>query len=189
MFDSDQRDKLLNAIIYFVSNTKRCHTLKLFKLLNFLDFEHFRQTGFGVTGLEYRAWEKGPVPTRLWQEMTKAPREDLHRALSIVQMKDDLTGAPGKRVLKPRAEFDKSYFSKRELEIMEALAMIFEEIGGEDMSDFSHYRRLPWRRVYGKGEGKGQPIPYELARTSDPIIGKLPTLSDEEYAYRKAVYS
>ena len=29
----------------------------------------------------------------------------------------------------------------------------------------------------------------ELARTGDPIIGSLPTLSEEEYEYRKAVYS
>ena len=55
MFVSRDREKLLNAIIYFLRETKHCHTLKLFKLLNFADFEHFRQKGRTITGLEYRA--------------------------------------------------------------------------------------------------------------------------------------
>jgi hypothetical protein len=58
--------------------------------------------------------------------------------VSVVQMKDDLSGAPGKRVITARKPFDKSYFSKCELEIMEALAFMFDEINGEDMSDLSH---------------------------------------------------
>ena len=51
MFVSRQREKLLNAIVFFVTRTKNCNTIKLFKLLNFLDFEHYRQTGESVTGL------------------------------------------------------------------------------------------------------------------------------------------
>src|SRR5438128_1961604 len=124
MFGGDQREKLLNAIIYFVSRTKRCHTLKLFKLLNFLDFEHFRQTGFGVTGLDYKAWPKGPVPSSLWHEINRGGDEDLRKAVSVVQINDELSEALLRRVITARAPFDKSYFSKRELEIMENLAMI-----------------------------------------------------------------
>ena len=84
MFVSHQREKLLNAIIYFIANTKRCHTLKLFKLLYFLDFEHFRQTGQGVTGLRYVAWPKGPAPDELWRELD-APRPDLAKAVSVIR--------------------------------------------------------------------------------------------------------
>jgi hypothetical protein len=42
MFVSHDREKLINAIVYFLGETNHCHTLKLFKLLNFSDFEHFR---------------------------------------------------------------------------------------------------------------------------------------------------
>jgi uncharacterized phage-associated protein len=189
MFDSDQREKLLNAIIYFVSNTKRCHTLKLFKLLNFLDFEHFRQTGFGVTGLDYKAWAKGPVPSALWHEINRGGDEDLRKAVTVFPIKDELSDALVKRVITARAPFDASYFSRRELDIMQKLAEIFSEVDGNDMSSISHLRNLPWRKVFKRGEGNRKTIPYELARTSDPIIGSLPTLSDEEYECRKAVYS
>ena len=84
MFVSHHRGKLLNAIVYFIANTRRCHTLKLFKLLYFLDFEHFRQTGQSVTGLRYVAWPKGPAPDDLWHELD-APRPDLAATVSITR--------------------------------------------------------------------------------------------------------
>jgi hypothetical protein len=70
MLVTKERDKLISAIIYFVRSTKHCHTLKIFKLLNFLDFEHFRQTGRTVTGLRYSAWPMGPVPDDFWHEIS-----------------------------------------------------------------------------------------------------------------------
>ena len=45
MIVTREREKLLNAMVFFCQKTKHCHTLKLFKLLNFLDFEHYRQAG------------------------------------------------------------------------------------------------------------------------------------------------
>ena len=47
------RDKLINAIVFFAKNTKYCGKIKLIKLLYLLDFEHFRQTGRSVTGMDY----------------------------------------------------------------------------------------------------------------------------------------
>ena len=91
MFVSHHREKLLNAIIYFIVNTKRCHTLKLFKLLYFLDFEHFRQTGQSVTGLRYVAWPKGPAPDELWHELDD-PKPDLAAAISITRRSERDSG-------------------------------------------------------------------------------------------------
>ena len=45
MIITHHREKLINAIIYFANNTKRCGKTKLLKLLYFLDFRHFKQTG------------------------------------------------------------------------------------------------------------------------------------------------
>ena len=33
-------------------------------------FEHFSQIGKSVTGLDYYAWEFGPVPEKLWRDLT-----------------------------------------------------------------------------------------------------------------------
>jgi uncharacterized phage-associated protein len=189
MFDSHQREKLVNAINYFVRETMRCHTLKLFKLLNFLDFEHFRQTGVGVTGLSYRAWDKGPVPPALWHELQKGGAADLRKSVSVVAVPDDLTNALLRRDLKATAPFDASYFSKREMAIMGMLAEIFRDAEGSDMSAVSHARRLPWGKVYAGGKGRGHEIPYELVRSSDPVLPTLETLSDADYEYRKKAFS
>lgn len=188
MFGHDNRAKLINAINFFVRETHHCHTVKLFKLLNFLDFEHYRQTGFSVTGLTYKAWPQGPVPSELWHEL-RSPSQDLRSSVSIAPVRDDLTDQVLRRDLRAYAQFDASYFSKRELQIMQELAEIFLDAPGDQMSTFSHSRNLPWHQVYRDGAGRGHPIPYDLARTSDPIIGVRENLSEADHEYRKSVFS
>jgi hypothetical protein len=189
MFDSYQREKLVNAINFFVRETKRCHTLKLFKLLNFLDFEHYRQTGRGVTGLAYKAWPNGPAPSALWHELQRGGDADLRKSVATLRITDDLTNALVRRDLKPVSPFDPSYFSKREMKIMGQLAEIFCEANGDDMSHFSHSRNLPWHKVYAKGAGRGREIPYELSRSSDAVLRTLDSLSEDDHEYRKAAFS
>jgi uncharacterized phage-associated protein len=188
IFVSRKREKLVNAINFFVRNTHHRHTLKLFKLLNFLDFEHYRQTGFGVTGLEYVAWPQGPVPRALWQELRKGGGMDLRKSVAVVPIKDDLTDVLMRRDLKPTEPFRASLFTKRELRIMETLAEIFLDARGQDMSEVSHAKALPWGKIFQDGTGRGKVIPYELAVSSEPIIGSMPSLSDEEIAYRKDAF-
>lgn len=183
-----EREKLLNAVIYFVTNTKHCHTLKLFKLLFLLDFEHFRQTGRTVTGLEYKAWPNGPAPSELWQELSSPP-EDLAAAVSIVPIHGDWSETLLRRDIKPKKKFDGKHFSKRELRTMALLAEIFDEAPAGDMSQFSHAKGSPWHQIFANGAGLGRSIPVELARHSPAVLPSLPSLSDEEYEYRKAVFA
>ena len=86
MLISRNREKLINAIVYFAANTQHCGKVKLFKLLYLLDFAHFRETGRGVTGLDYRAWKMGPVPLDLMQEWDQL-EPDMARAIDIVPEK------------------------------------------------------------------------------------------------------
>lgn len=188
MFVNQNRAKLINAINYFVRSTKHCHTLKLFKLLNFLDFEHFRQTGFSVTGLSYKAWPNGPAPSELWHELQN-PSEDLRKSVSVTPVRDNITDETLRRDIKPRAPFDSTIFTKREMKILERLAFFFMETRGEDMSEFSHAKNLPWGKVYLNGKGRGRIIPYELSRESDTLIKDMPNISDEEFAYRKELFA
>jgi uncharacterized phage-associated protein len=184
-----QREKLINAIIYFVQNTKHCHTLKLFKLLNFLDFEHYRQTGRTVTGLKYAAWKQGPVPSALWHELQKGGEPDLKKALLLSIQKDELTDKLLRRELKARAAFDKKIFTKRELAIMERLAFFFQDLKADDMSEFSHEQGRPWKKVFGKGEGERKEIPVALALESEPVIKDAPTIDRDEIKYRERLLS
>jgi uncharacterized phage-associated protein len=186
MFVSRDREKLLNAIIYFLGATNHCHTLKLFKLLNFADFEHFRQTGRTIFNLDYRALPKGPVPSKLFDEIKRGGNSDLKAAISLFPVKDEITDDLLRRDLKPRAKFDKQYFSKREMKIIERVAEFFKELKAEDMSEFSHRKGEPWLSVYGpKGEGSGKSISPELSLSSEALIKDAPTISQDELEDRK----
>lgn len=185
MFVSRDREKLLNAIIYFLGATKHCHTLKLFKLLNFSDVEHFRQTGRTMFGLDYRALPMGPVPTALLEEIKRGGNADLKSAIQLFEIRDDITNELQRRDLKARIAFDKKYFSKREIKIIERVAEFFRDLKAADMSEFSHMKHLPWRSVYQGGKGSGHLISPELALSADAIVHDVPTIPREEMEYRK----
>ena len=66
LFVPREREKLVNSIIYFTRETKHCHTLKLFKLLNFADLEHSAKPAepsrvFGLSSSTERAGPNGVV--------------------------------------------------------------------------------------------------------------------------------
>jgi uncharacterized phage-associated protein len=81
MILTHHREKLINAIIYFATHTKYCGKTKLMKLLYFLDFKYFKQTGKSVTGQDYFAWQMGPVPRDLFEELSDDMRPDLTSAI------------------------------------------------------------------------------------------------------------
>lgn len=181
------RERIINAIIYFAKNTKHCHTLKLFKLLNAADFEHYRQRGRTITGLMYQAWENGPVPPALFKEFRSGGAPDLKAALVINTIVDDITNKTKRRDLIARKVFESKYFSKRELEIMKHVAEVFLEAPGGTMSEFSHSRNLPWKKVWGSGEGKGKEINPDLSLSSDPLISDRKAIDREELEFRRAI--
>ncbi len=156
IFIEHTREKLLNAMIFFLKKTKKCGKLKLLKLLYFLDFIHFKQTGRSVTGLRYFAWELGPVPQELYYELDK-PKDDLKEYIAI------LPSAPGEFLkMLPREKFDPKYFSKREIRIMENLAEIFKEANADNMSELSHLPNEPWDKTK-KFRGLSAEIDYMLS--------------------------
>lgn len=158
---SFEREKLFHAIIFFTQKTKACHKLKLFKLLYFLDFEMFRQTGRSTTGLRYYAWPMGPVPSQLQSEFRTPPR-DMSAVLTIRTAPADDPDSDSWLHVTARIRFDESRFSPRELGEMNRLAFIFLEASGTDMQLASHEAGLPWRQVY-EVEGRRQAlIPYEM---------------------------
>lgn len=163
-----QREKLLNAMIFFTENTRHCHKLKLFKLLFFLDFEIFRQTGKTVTDLVYFAWPMGPVPNKLVDEL-KAPRPDMSAAIRITSASSiDEDFGSNALLFKPKRPFDDDCFTRREMAEMERLAEIYREAYAKQMTDVSHLRGAPWHTIYEVQKKHQAVIPYELALDGKP---------------------
>jgi uncharacterized phage-associated protein len=163
MLISRERDKLINAMNFFLRNTRVCGKVKLFKLLYFLDFEHFKQTGRSVTGLDYYAWPMGPVPVDLYGEMD-APEQDLAESFRFEE-RPIRNGEQTMLVMTPQQPFSGDHFSRREMRIMRELAEQYENTLADDIVEATHLESLPWHKVYVEEGRKQDLIPYSLAVT------------------------
>lgn len=160
MIISHEREKLIDAIIFFITKTKYCGLTKLFKLLNLLDFIHFRQTGRSVTGQDYYAWERGPVPADLFFEVKNRPDEDLKKSILIIG--PDVNEGRKLTKIKAKRKFDGRYFTKREIGLLEMLAEIFRDATADQMVEVSHLKNHPWDKTI-KEKGEKAKIDYMLA--------------------------
>jgi uncharacterized phage-associated protein len=160
MIITHEREKLIDAIIYFVQNTKHCGLVKLFKLLYLLDFIHFRQAGRSVTGLNYCVWPRGPAPRELWHEIKGGPEEDL--AQSVGFENPDETELKRLTRIVARRQFDGRYFSKREKVILDKLAFIYLDAKADDMIEVTHLKGHPWETTL-KEKGLNAEIDYMRA--------------------------
>lgn len=158
MIITHHREKLINAIIYFVNHTKYCGITKLMKLLYFLDFYHFKLTGTSVTGLDYFAWDQGPVPREAHSELSgKKMKPDMEKSIKRTEFED-------RHFLKfsAKKKFDPEYFSDRELQILENMSFIFKDAKAEDMVEITHLKEKPWDKTL-KEKGPLHKINYMLA--------------------------
>lgn len=160
---SHDREKLINAIVFFAKNTRYLGKIKLFKLLYLLDFEHFRLTGKSVTGMKYHAWRLGPVPIDLAQEWDEL-QPDMAHSVSIrpEQVIDYM-----RESVHARVDFDSRFFSPRERGLMTELANKYKDVQSHSMIDITHAENGAWATVWRGGEGSDQPIDYALALSAD----------------------
>ena len=164
------RRKLLNAVLFFASSTKRVNLGKLSKLLYFLDFMHFNQTGYPSIGLKYFAFEKGPVPKDFWIEIRNANvPEDFKGKIALIRKTD--RSAPNYKEVEVRAleKPDLSVFTPREIKMLEDLAFVYKEATASDMSEITHLPKQPWD-ITKKQKGKNKPIDYLVSISEESAV-------------------
>lgn len=178
MIKSHERDKLIEATLFFAANTLYCGKIKLIKLLYLLDFAHFRETGRSVTGLEYRAWKLGPVPPALFAEWEHLEAD----FASAVSIEPEQVYDYSREKLVPRRDFDERHFSRRELRLMQTLAGKYREELSKPLVNFTHAELGPWARIWDGGRGNQERIPYTLAVVDADPHSSIVLDSADEYA-------
>lgn len=176
----DTKDKIANAIIYFARHAtpkgKPLGLTKLMKLLFYLDFEFYQKTGFSSTGLEYYAWQQGPVPRLVWNNLKENDTSlELKNKVQLLQIKEDEVGTG----IKAKKNFDSSIFTKLELKILESLSFIYQECTAKNISDISHERDKPWDTTKNTKGLKAQ-IDYNLALPRNISPEDLEELQDRQ---------
>ena len=138
---------------------------KAFQAALFLDFEHYKKTADSVTGLNYFAWQMGPVPVALYDE-SGLPEPDLAEKVSF-ELKQ--IGKQKRYIHKvtPKSKFDSSHFTKRELSLLEKLAAEYRNKRAHQMVEATHIETLPWHQVFNVEKRKREEIPYEYALRKD----------------------
>jgi len=167
------RKKLLNAILYFAKNVRHANETKILKLLNFFDFEHFRQTGYPAIGLEYYTFDWGPVPKEFWKEIKEGNvPDDFKKDLAIIKNQFDETYPEKLEFLfKAKSNPDLSVFSAREIDILKGLSDMYKFCTAFEMSQISHEKEKPWAITMNQ-KGEGKKIDYLLSITDDSPISK-----------------
>ncbi|WP_300725363.1 type II toxin-antitoxin system antitoxin SocA domain-containing protein [uncultured Bacteroides sp.] len=122
--------KLKNVMLYLIGKCGPLFVTKMNKLLFYTDFLSYRTSGFGLTGLAYKAIQYGPVPAR-WD-----------RVYSLV---DDIRM---EEVLLPSGNFgyqlcatlppDNSAFTSEEREVLDRIVARFKDVSAADISGLSH---------------------------------------------------
>ena len=162
------KEKRINAIRYFCKHTKNLSETKLYKLLFFLDFLHFKEVGRPVTDLEYFAWDFGPVPTKLFFEIKekRAPQEILR---CIVEEKDQLSGKSLGKYFKSIRSPDLEVFSEREIRILKEVSDVFKEARATEIVEITHLKNEPYDRTL-KTKGEKKRIDFMLALDKDAKV-------------------
>ncbi|MDR0239119.1 MAG: SocA family protein [Deltaproteobacteria bacterium] len=161
-----RREKLKNAVLFFVKNDKTVGLTKLMKLLFYLDFRLYRDTGESLTGETYEAWDFGPVPADVWRELRerKDAGMNLKSVVKVISAREDPRDeALGiKLAIVPGVKFSDRYFTGREIRELQAVSEMFHGVPAYAVVKASHAPNDPWD-VTLKKYGKKTPIDYDLA--------------------------
>lgn len=161
MVDTGEQ-KMVNALMYFAQNVKYPYKTKMFKLLYYLDFLHFKQVGIPVTNQRYETFVRGPVPKKLFVEIEEGLLSDYFNERVFIQKK--LIWGLGKEGYKfvSLGEPDMDVFSEREIKVLENIAKYFKFDKAKDMIKQSHLEDEPWYKVREE-KGLNKEIDYMLA--------------------------
>nr|CRH04950.1 conserved protein of unknown function [Candidatus Magnetococcus massalia] len=164
------REKTLNALAYMAERVPDFGLTLAFKGLFRIDFKHFQKTGRSVTGLNYEAWDYGPVNRGIYGELRHDSREDDMN--EVLEISWENTPGNQRRAVKAKRSADTKYFTRREIKLLDEAVEYLKKVTAGEASKESHEAFAgAWEKVWQNGLGKNEPIPYPLA---------LDELPDEE---------
>ena len=153
------KDKYIHSILFFLEkiNNQYLGKTKLMKLLYFLDFGFYENTGKSITNDKYVWYPHGPVPSRGESVLAYMAVENIIKKTPVrfgIKIQE--------RYLANR-KFETALFSSDEMKALERIASYYEDHSTQEIEDEAH-RDIPW--LLSKptaGNKRGGYIDYELA--------------------------
>lgn len=158
-------EKVKNLLLFFSENVVSLPITKAMKLFFYADFLCFAEAGISITGLDYHAWDQGPVPPSVHRRLDKGKFDFIY-----------LEKKGRTHLIKPMPGHasDLTVFSEHEREILKIVLLRFGGIGVAALSEQTH-QELPWTKteLYGK-------ISYEWAYPQAVMLIGSDTPADEQ---------
>lgn len=129
--------KFSQMVLFFTEKLQPWKT-KLNKLLFYADFTMYQQTGFSMSGIQYRAIPMGPVPhnfNSVFEFLANKNEIDIH----YTNFADGGVGEQFKA--HPSKVFNKNLFNDSELQILHSVAERFRKTSTNEIIEISHQEK------------------------------------------------
>jgi len=149
-------EKFANMLVYFVGALKP-FMVKLNKLMFYADFLNYRTSGASISGYQYKAIQRGPVPV------------DYDIAFNLIEKDGFLdreyvsfrNGEGAERFIHVK-QFDKSLFTETELATMREVANRFKYTPTNEIQQLSHEEPAWQNEIAGRNLIDYQKYAFEL---------------------------
>ena len=145
-FAPQSTDRLKNLLLYIIGQMGEVFQTKMNKVLFYIDFLSYRESGMAISGLAYNAIDFGPVPQR-WDRVYSAFDE----IVPLPKMVRDQEST----ALTASAEADMTGFTDQERRIIDTVCAKMRNLSAHDISELSHNEPAWQRHLYQAGT-----IPY-----------------------------
>ncbi|MCY4562683.1 MAG: DUF4065 domain-containing protein [Flavobacteriaceae bacterium] len=135
-------EKISNIILFFSENMQTWMT-KLNKLLFYTDYLSFKHYGYGISGLDYRAIELGPVPSNFEKMYAFIDGGSVSR--EYISFDNEIYGS----YFKPCLTFNESLFEDHEIKIMNIVSNKFKDTKSKEIVELSH-KEAAWKNNIDK---------------------------------------
>ncbi len=147
-------EKLTEMVVYFSEQVEPYKT-KMNKLLFYADFLIFKQSCFSISGVRYKAIDKGPVPNN-YQSIFEYLANNNEIDIYTTEFSQGYSGEQFKA--RKDRPFNADLFSETELEVLNKVSTVFKTTKTSDIIELSHLEEA-WK----KNEKNKSEISYEYA--------------------------
>ena len=131
-FRSLSTDKIANVVRLIISTIGSTFVTKMNKLLFYADFIHYKNHGYGITGITYKALPFGPVPER-WGT--------LYSSLSGIDMEEYVYPSGQSGIKLEATENTDNILNESEISTIEKACSLFSNMSAGEISQTSHLEK------------------------------------------------
>jgi len=126
--------KISEMVVYFTEKLQPWKT-KMNKLLFYADFSMYQQTGFSISGTQYRAIQMGPVPNNFNSIFEYLANKD---EIDINSTSFSNGGIGEQFTPNPKRKFNANLFTEKELSVLATITEKFRATSTSDIIEISH---------------------------------------------------